>query len=86
MSIVDCRLSIDLFGVLVRLAGERSVALSVAPGVTIAEALALLASQRPELATLLPNCACAIGDTVVPRTRALTPGARVALLPPVSGG
>lgn len=77
---------IDCYGVTARLAGGAAHALRLAPGARIKDALELLAARSADLARLLPNCACAIGDAVVPRTRVLDPGERVALLPPVSGG
>jgi sulfur-carrier protein len=86
MSNVECRVSIELHGVLTRLAGGFTLTLELASGSTVGAALAALATRRPELAGMLPNCACAIDDAIVPRSRALTPGARLALLPPVSGG
>jgi molybdopterin converting factor small subunit len=77
---------IDCYGVTGRLAGGAQHTLTLRPGAVIEDALAALASRWPDLARVLPGCACAIGDTVVPRSRALAPGARLALLPPVSGG
>jgi molybdopterin converting factor small subunit len=77
---------VECYGVTARLAGGCAHSLTVSPGAVIDDALAALASRWPDLARVLPGCACAIGDAVVPRSRALTPGARLALLPPVSGG
>ena len=79
-------IAFDLFGVLGRLAGATSLGVGVPPGTTVEQALAALAQLQPALAPELPRCACAIGDTVVPRTRPLAAGERLALLPPVSGG
>lgn len=77
---------IDCYGVTERLAGGSAHALRLAPGANIADALATLAARSTDLARVLPGCACAIGDAIVPRTRALAAGERIALLPPVSGG
>ena len=77
---------VDCYGITARLAGGPSHSLRLAPGAAIGEALAQLARRWPELARVLPDCACAVGDCVVPRTRRLAAGERLALLPPVSGG
>ena len=77
---------IDCYGVTERLAGGPSHVLRLTPGAAIADALAVLAARWPDLAQVLPGCACAVGDRVVPQTRRLAPGERLALLPPVSGG
>jgi len=86
MSIVDCPLSIDLFGVLTRLVGTTSIVVAPRPGATVADVLMDLAAAHPETKDVLSRCACAIGDRVVPRTQAVRAGERLALLPPVSGG
>lgn len=77
---------VDCYGVTARLAGgaERRVALP--PGARVLDLLEALAGRWPELRPVLPGCACAVGDAVVPRTRPLSAGERLALLPPVSGG
>lgn len=77
---------IDCYGVTERLAGGPAHALRLPAGASIADALAALAARSVDLARVLPGCACAIGDAIVPRTRALAGGERIALLPPVSGG
>jgi molybdopterin converting factor small subunit len=86
MSIVDCRLSIELFGVLTRLVGTSSIVVALRPGATVADVLMDLAAAHPETNDVLAECAFAIGDRLVPRTRAVRAGERLALLPPVSGG
>jgi len=86
MSIVECRLSIELFGVLTRLVGAGSVTVRLRAGATVADALSELAAAYPATGAALAQCACAVGDSIVPRTRSLAGGDRLALLPPVSGG
>lgn len=86
MSPTDRLLTIDLFGVLTRLAGAPSITLPVRAGGTVADALALLAAARPGTGAVLAQCACAVGDRLVARTHAVGDGERLALLPPVSGG
>jgi len=77
---------VDCYGVTRRLAGGPAHTLSLQPGAAIGDALALLAARWPDLAEVLPGCACAVGDRVVARTHRLAAGERIALLPPVSGG
>lgn len=76
----------EFYGVLRRLAGSSTWRMTIAAGSTVADALALLARHQPALAPELPRCACAVGDAIVPRTRVLSAGEHMALLPPVSGG
>lgn len=77
---------VDCYGMTARLAGGPAHALTLPAGAAVAAALELLGARWPELARVLPDCACAVGDAVVPRTRRLAAGERLALLPPVSGG
>jgi len=77
---------IDCYGVTERIAGGPRHELRLNPYAAIADALEVLAARWPDLAKVLPSCACAVGDRIVPHTRRLAPGERLALLPPVSGG
>lgn len=79
-------ITVECHGVTARLAGGPQHALQVRNGASLHELLAELGARWPELGGVLPACACAVGDTVVPRTTPLVAGQRVALLPPVSGG
>jgi molybdopterin synthase sulfur carrier subunit len=77
----------ELFANLERLAGSSECAVEAHDDVhTVADALALLASTRPELAASLERCACVSGDTIVRRADPLPADRRIALLPPVAGG
>lgn len=80
------KVTVEFFGALTRLAPAASATLELPGGATVADALAALARQLPQLAPELDRCACARGDELVLRTQPLTPGARLALLPPVAGG
>jgi molybdopterin synthase sulfur carrier subunit len=77
---------VDCYGVTERLAGGPEHVIAVQPGARIHDLLAALTRRWPELGPVLPACACAVGDAVVPRTHVLSAGERLALLPPVSGG
>lgn len=79
-------ITVDCHGVTERLAGGPEHVVALPPGARILDLLELLARRSPELAAILPGCACAMGDSVVSRTRPLAAGERLALLPPVSGG
>lgn len=76
----------EMFGMLRRLAGSESISLDGGEGITVAEALILLAQARPELRAELDRCAVASGDTLIARRDVVAPGSTLALLPPVAGG
>ncbi|HVT34755.1 MAG TPA: MoaD/ThiS family protein [Nevskiaceae bacterium] len=75
----------ELLGVLQRLCGSERIQLQV-HAATVADALEQLALARPDLRGELERCAIASGDAIVRRRDALSPGAVLALLPPVAGG
>ena len=56
---------------------------------TVSDVRRALSLQYPILASLLPSCAFAVGESIVPRgdeDSALCGDAEVALIPAVSGG
>lgn len=69
-----------------RLAGSDWLDLQLVEPATVADAIAALAERGEEFASLLKQCAVAIGDEIVRRTHPLKSGDVVALLPPVAGG
>lgn len=79
-------IKVECYGITARLAGAAALALKLEPGSNVADALRALASAWPQLAEMLPSCACAVGDRLVHPSRVLAGGERLALLPPVSGG
>lgn len=79
------KVSIELHGVLQRLAGASCIELELPAGATAADALEKI-DGAAGLADKLECSACAIGDAIVPRTLPLYDGATLVLIPPVSGG
>lgn len=80
------RLTFEFYGVLEKLAGTVEYSLEFETSVALAQALTLLAISKPDIAVQLERCACAIGDTIIPRTAILSEDTVIALLPPVAGG
>jgi molybdopterin converting factor small subunit len=79
--------TLEFWGPLERLAGAKSRALTLAQAApTVADVLAELARQMPELAERLERAAVALGDRLLQRRELVSAGARLALLPPVAGG
>lgn len=66
--------------------GQNSVTLSMGDGLCVADAAQLLAERYPEFAEQAQRCAFALADGIVPASQNLHDGARLALIPPVSGG
>lgn len=77
---------IELYGVLTEQAGQATLDLPLAGETALADVLAQLTTALPALAAYLPTTACAVDDEIVHRNASIKPGARLALLPPVSGG
>lgn len=75
-----------LFADLAESAGTRSMALELAAGACVADALETLSARVPAVASRLPVLAVAVGDRYVARTAVLQEGDELALIPPVSGG
>jgi molybdopterin converting factor subunit 1 len=67
-------------------AGLPAETVDVAEGCTVGDLLPLLARRHPRLSAGLRSLRFAVGERFAEPGRALSPGDRVALLPPVSGG
>lgn len=67
-------------------AGLARLALALAPGARVRDALEALERAHPGLAALRPHLAVAVNGTLARDGDALPDGAELALLPPVSGG
>jgi len=79
------RIEVRFWGLTRRLAGCDALALDLAPGATVSDAIERLAAHG-ELAQELDRCAFAIGSSLVARAHGLAEGDELAVLPPVSGG
>jgi molybdopterin converting factor small subunit len=66
--------------------GASSIMLDLPEGASIGQLRRRLAEETPALAALLERSVLAVRDEFVNDETTLTPGADVALLPPVSGG
>ena len=66
--------------------GTGTVVLTLPEGACVSDVVGLLEQRDAELAELLPHCAIAIGDEIVPRSHPLRADDEVAVLPPVAGG
>lgn len=80
------QITFEFHGVLRRQAGAAERSLKIPDGATLAAALQTLAAEQPEIAELLPRCACAEGERMLLRREVLAGVQRIALLPPVAGG
>lgn len=78
-------LTIMLFAGVAELAGQRELTLPWSGG-TAAELRSHLQQQLPAAAGLLARCAVAVGERYCRDEEPVTPGADVAVIPPVSGG
>ncbi len=80
------RIDVRLGPALSRLAGGPRLALDLADGATVGDALARVAQERPALATGLPSALTVVRGTQVGGERVLSEGDEVAVLTPVAGG
>jgi molybdopterin converting factor subunit 1 len=75
-----------LFAAAREAAGRDRVALHLADGACVADALERLAASHPSLAPVLPACRAAVDEEFASRATPLRDGQTLAVLPPVSGG
>lgn len=66
--------------------GAATETVELPAGGDVAMALAIIAKQHPEVASLLPRVQVAVNQVVVVATALLADGDELALIPPVSGG
>ena len=79
-------LTVRLFARAKDLAGADMVSVVLPDGATVADLRRRLAAEHPQLASLVARSAFGVNDEFGDDATALVAGARVALLPPVSGG
>lgn len=80
------RITVECYGASQRWCGAELLNLDLSETLTVSDALHYLAGRYPELAARRETLAVAIGDAIVPPSRRLIDGERIALIPPVSGG
>ena len=80
------QITIELNGVLCRLAGAQSLVLELNDAATVADAMAAVEARLPDAADRLDVTAIAIGDALVHRNTVLEGDETLVLIPPVSGG
>ncbi len=76
----------QLFAVARQVAGRPAIAIDLAEGATVADLRRRLAEVCPVLAPLLPAMMFALEDQYLGDGQPLPDGARLACIPPVSGG
>ncbi len=77
---------IELYGVLSEVADTSAFDVAVPVDATVADVLATVGAERPELTPHLERVAVAIGDRLVHSTDSVGNASELVLLPPVSGG
>jgi MoaE-MoaD fusion protein len=84
----EIAVEVRLFAMLRERAGRSELQLRLAPGSTVADALARLGGQEPRLGELLGRLpvTTAVNREYVPAATVLESGDELALIPPVSGG
>jgi molybdopterin synthase catalytic subunit len=80
------RIKVLYFAVLRERRGAQSETLELPAGGDVAMALATIAKQHPQVASLLPRVQVAVNQVIAPATALLTDDDELALIPPVSGG
>ncbi len=78
--------TVEYYGVLRSLCGQREQVFDVAPGTTAAALIDRVCAEHSALGSALRGVAVAIDERLVSRDTPLTAPCVVALLPPVSGG
>ena len=85
-TMISMRLRILAFASASDALGAAESFLDLPPGARLGDLRRALLARHAGLAALLPRLAIAVDGEIVAADRELTPGAEIALLPPVSGG
>jgi molybdopterin converting factor small subunit len=80
------KILIECYGASQRWCGAERLELDLNAPATVSDALDRLAQRYPDLAARRETLAVAIGDEIVAAGSPLADGARLDLIPPVSGG
>jgi molybdenum cofactor cytidylyltransferase len=80
------RLRIRLFAAAKERAGRTEIELDLPAGSNVADLRSALGARAPELAPLVPTALIAIDEEYAPDEALVRPHARIAFIPPVSGG
>lgn len=83
---MSMKVTLECYGLLTEICGDVCELSLDRPDARVADVLDALAAQYPAVAGHIPQLACANGDSLVTRDASVGDGARLALLPPVSGG
>lgn len=80
------QITVELNGVLCRLAGMQNLTVELDDAATVGDAIAAVEQRIPNAADRLEVTAIAIGDALVHRNTVLDGDETLVLIPPVSGG
>lgn len=78
--------TVRLFALAKEMAGRSELAVELESGSTVAELRTVLADRLPALASLVRSALIAVDEEYASDTTVISPGSRLALIPPVSGG
>lgn len=79
-------IEVQMFARAKDLAGSESVEFSLAEGATVGDLRLELAARWPELSPILPHCMIALDMEYATDGTPIRSGAKIACIPPVSGG
>jgi molybdenum cofactor cytidylyltransferase len=78
--------TVRLFALAKERAGRSELTLELAPGSTVSDVRTALADRLPVLAPLIPTALIALDEEYASEGTTISPGSRLAMIPPVSGG
>ena len=78
--------TVRLFALAKERAGRSELTIELAPGSTVADLRTALADRLPALAPLMPSALIAVDEEYASEGTPISPGSRLAMIPPVSGG
>tara|TARA_R110002072_G_scaffold204684_4_gene362635 strand:+ start:346 stop:597 length:252 start_codon:yes stop_codon:yes gene_type:complete len=83
---VSQQLEVLLFAGIREALGRDTLSVRLESGACVADLLALLAAEHPEIASRLGSLGVAVNQTLAPPATPLQEGDEVALIPPLGGG